>query len=227
MFAMKHNKLIIALSSVTATAYAGTPATVTAPPPAPAPSLCEWFVGGSFGQLYDVGNNLDSLIDNEIRYGGVDVEDLDMNMYTLHVGRGLTNQNGWDIAAYLEVAYLDGDMTISAFSSYQRKESTNIDFEMIPVTANLKVEHAIYGPVSGYLSGGLGYAWSRVSAEGEDANDGGFYAQLAAGLVYNVNESFEIFAGARWLYLDSVDFGDSTFELDNSFAWEAGLRFNF
>lgn len=227
---MKHKTLLVALSSVTATAYAGTSEVVApapAPAPAPEPSLCGWFIGGSYGQLSDVDNNLDSAINID----GVDVGNLDFDMYTLHVGRDLASENGWDVAAYLEVAYLDGDMSVSRtlFNSFQAPQSISADFDIdiIPVTANFKVEHVIYGPVSGYVTGGAGYAWTDISAEGQSENDGGFYAQASAGLLYNINEKFELFGGARWLYLSDLGFGDATFELDDSVAWEIGARYNF
>jgi hypothetical protein len=224
---MKHKSLLIALSSVTATAYAGTSYVAPAPAPAPEPVSCGWFLGGSFGQLYGVDSNIESLAEDGDIGSNLNVDDLDLNMYTLQVGRDLTNVNGWDVAAFLEVGYLEGDMSISAFDSIDGNLSTSLDFDIIPVTANIKVEHAIYGPVSGYLTAGAGYAWSKVEAEDQDENDGGFYAQASAGLIYNINESVELFGGARWLYLSDIGFGESEIELDDSFAWEIGARFNF
>jgi len=198
-----------------------------APAPAPEPSLCQWFMGGSFGQLSGVDSNLESLSVAD----ATDVSDLDFDMYTLHVGRSLTNQNGWDVAAFLEVGYLDGDVTLeeSLFSSFEAPQTTDtdLDFDIIPVTANIMVEHTIYGPISGYATAGAGYAWTEVSGDIDSDSDGGFYAQASLGLIYNINESFELFGGARWLYLNDLGFGDSSLELDDSFAWEIGARVNF
>ncbi len=95
------------------------------------------------------------------------------------------------------------------------------------MTANLKVEHTIYGPVSAYLTGGLGYAWTKISAYGDSNRDGGFYAQASAGLIYNVCERFELFGGARWLYLSDLNMGDTDIQLDDSWAWEIGACYNF
>lgn len=36
-----------------------------------------------------------------------------------------------------------------------------------------------------------------------------------------------MFGGARWVYLDSLEFGNTALELDDGFAWEAGFRYNF
>ena len=204
--------------------------------------MCEWFVGGTFGQVNNVGTNISNAdvygiaSDMAPLFGTVDsasVDKLDFNMYTLQVGRSLTNANGWDIAAYLEVGWLDGDMTFKGSGTagmtnvYNWSYSEKVDIDVVPVTINFKVEHAVYGPVSAYLTGGAGYAWSKVSGFGSDSTDGGFYGQLSAGLIYNINQQFEVFAGARWLYLQGVNMGDSDLELNNEFAWEVGLRYNF
>jgi hypothetical protein len=58
-------------------------------------------------------------------------------------------------------------------------------------------------------------------------SDGGFYAQASAGLIYNINSQFELYAGGRWRHLNSLEFGDIPLELDDSFAWEVGARVNF
>ena len=57
--------------------------------------------------------------------------------------------------------------------------------------------------------------------------DGGFYAQASAGLIYNINSQFELYAGGRWRHLNSLEFGDIPLELDDSFAWEVRARVNF
>ena len=166
---------------------------------------------------------------------GVDTEvsDVEFDMYTFHFGRDFGCNSGFDMAAYLEIGFLTGDMTVSSDlitpDGNINLFRDTLDLDIVPVTANFKVEHVVYGPVGAYLSGGIGYAWTNVESDdlGFDESDGGFYAQAAAGLVWNVNESFELFGGARWAYLEGLDFGDSGFELENTFGWEVGARFNF
>lgn len=228
---MKYSNLLSALGLATMTANAGTPAPVYTPPP-PEPSLCTWFIGGSYGQLSGVDTSLSNdfagITDD---FEGFEVDDLDLDMYTLHFGRGITNANGWDFAAYFEVAYLTGDTDISAvFDDGEDlvSQSANFDLDIIPVTLNFKVEHALFGPVSAYLTGGVGYAWTKIDGDDYSNNDGGFYAQASAGLIWNINESFELYGGVRWLHLEDLDIDeDFGIELEDSFAWEVGLRYNF
>lgn len=223
-----------------ASAFAGEPAPAYAPPQAAALPLTGWFIAGSFGQLYDVGKGLDSWAFNTTDYDSARVGKLDFDMYTLQIGRDLCPLGaGFGLAAYLEVNYLDGDVSIDAHPRTDTTLATDfgLDAQIIPVTANLKLEHTIAGPISCYLTGGLGYAWTKYSGENtsdsSSSTGGGFYAQLTAGLIYNITEQWEIFGGARWIYLSSLDGAKVGFnnaaeiKLQDSWSWEAGIRFNF
>jgi len=227
--------------ALAAPAFAGTSS--VAPASSSSPTLCEWFVGGTFGQLNNVGTNLSSsevtsiVNGNLLPAGGTlakaSLDNPDFNVYTLQVGRSLTNANGWDLAGYLEVGWLDGSMDFSGsgllsdlVTPWSASERVNVD--VVPVTLNFKVEHAIYGPVDGYVTAGAGYAWSKISGFGSDTRDGGFYGQASAGLLYNVCERFQLFGGARWSYLSHVNLGDTGIELNNNkIGWEVGARYVF
>lgn len=199
-------------------AFAGTP-TPVAPAPAPAPTLTEWFVGGSFGQFYGV-----EAFQSARLYSA---QDVDLNMFTLQFGRDFCPVAGFDMAAYLEVGYLYGDFnTVNSFPAAPL--AVKYDLDLLPVTMNLKFEHKLVGGLGAYLSGGLGYAWSSIKPQGgHENNDGGFYAQAAAGLVYNFCPNFELFGGARWIYINEVDVAGAPLADSNAFGWEAGLRYNF
>ncbi len=234
------NVLLLSMA-IAAPVFAGAPS--VAPSAAPSPTLCEWFVGGTFGQLNNVGTNLSTaqlnllagtLVPTNGTLDNARYDRPDFNVYTLQVGRSLSNANGWDLAAYMEAGWLDGSMDIKGsgtiavpgLPAWSATERVNID--IIPVTLDFKVEHAIYGPVEAYLTGGAGYAWTKVSGFGSTTHDGGFYGQVSAGLIYNVCEEFELFAGARWYYLSHVNLGDTTGELNNEkIGWEIGARYNF
>jgi hypothetical protein len=168
------------------------------------------------------------------------VSDVNLDMYSLHFGRSLASVGGFDLAAYLEVAWITGDMDVEGiatnltggpngpnFGNQILVFSGDLDVDIVPVTLNFKAERNIYGPIGAYCSGGIGYAWTHVSGLGMSESDGGFYAQAAAGLVWNVTSSFDIYGGGRWIYLDSLDFGDTGIELDNQLGWEVGLRYKF
>lgn len=155
------------------------------------------------------------------------VGDVDLNMFTLQFGRDFAPVGGFDMAAYLEVGYLYGDFnTLDAF--YKPALAVKYDLDRLPVTLNLKFERNLVGGLGVYLSGGLGYAWSSIKPQGgHEENDGGFYAQAAAGLVYNFCPNFEMFGGARWIYFDNVDVAGAPLADSNAFGWEVGLRYNF
>lgn len=208
-------------------AFAGTPAYVAPAPPAPAPTLTEWFIGGSYGQL----NNVDTGLDFADHAG-----DVDFDLYTLHLGRTLGCFAGFDTAAYLEVGYAEGNAGFEytyGTTALFRAEG-DVDLEMIPLTLNFSLERNLVGGLGCYITAGAGYAWTKASLEFDggyddiDENDGGFIAQATAGLVYNFNESCEIFGGIRWMYLDSVDWADvDSLSQNDAFGWEVGLRYNF
>ncbi len=204
-------------------AFGGTTAYV-APAPAPAPTLTEWFIGGSYGQL----NNVDIVDDVEV----------DFDLYTLHFGRTLGCFAGFDTAAYLEVGYAEGDIGVEDDIGLTAPFiiDGSLDLEMIPVTLNVSFERNLVGGLGCYITAGAGYAWTKATLDFDsvagstefDESDGGFIAQATAGLVYNFNESCEIFGGIRWMYLDSVDWADGgNFSSNDAFGWEVGLRYNF
>jgi|GEM_PF-1053687 len=238
---MKLKSLLFIAS--TATVFAGTPSVAPAPAPAPAPTLAEWFVGGTFGELNNVGTSLSTaqvynivgsnLVPSGGRLSQASIDKPDFNVYTLDFGRSITNYNGWDLAGYLEVGWLDGNMKFKGSgylypSQVAWSASDTADIDIIPVTINGKVQHQIYGPIDGYLTAGIGYAWSKVSAFGSDTTDGGFYGQASAGLLYNVCPQFQLFGGARWYYLSHVNMGDTGIDLGNDkIGWEIGARYKF
>lgn len=214
---MKLLTLITTAVSMTATAFAGGSSKQVISTPAPAPTLGGWFVGGTYGQL-DAGHNGEDLLP------GNTIDDVDFDIYTLHIGRDLGRQVlGFDTAAYLEVGLMDGETSIVG------NDTIGVDVELIPVTANIKFERPIFNQFSAYVTAGVGYAFSDISGAGQSATDGGFIAQATAGVLYNITAQFEAFAGVRYMFLDNVNFGGiaSPLELDNEIGWELGLRYNF
>ena len=218
---MKLLTLITAASSVTATAFAGEPAPMA---PAPAPSSCwdGWFAGATYGQ-FDTEPSLDGEFDLE----DGEYSDFDFDMFTLHVGRDLDTQFlGCDLAAYFEIGFLMGDLSYSEFRS-NGFDSGSLDLDIIPLTFNIKAERALFAGVKGYITAGIGYAFTQMDIGPISLGDGGFYAQASIGLAYDITPNWEIFGGARWLYLSSLDFGIPGAEIDDAVAWEVGLRYNF
>jgi opacity protein-like surface antigen len=165
------------------------------------------------------------------------IDDFEFDMYTLHIGRDLSTQFlGCDLAAYLEVGFISGDATLTyglllydeqLDLDYLFTERTGIDIDIIPVTINLKAEREFFGGIKGYITAGIGYAFTKVEFLGEDESDGGLYAQAQIGLAYDITDQWEIYGGARWMYLSGLDLGFEYVELDDAVAYEIGLRYSF
>lgn len=220
---MKLLTLITAAGSVTATAFAGEPAPVQTAP-APAATLGGWFAGVGFGQ-FESDSNVESIAYNDYGVDEPNIGEFEFDMYSLHVGRNLGTQVlGCDLSAYLEVAYLTGDANLTDDGA----PVTGIDLDIIPITFNLMAQRELFAGIKGYISAGIGYAFTSADVSAlSDEDDGGFYAQASIGLAYDVTEQWQIFGGARWLYLSDLDFGYNGAELDDAVGYEIGLRYNF
>ncbi len=180
-------------------------------PPPPEPSLWQWFAGGSVGYL-------------------VDAEE---EMYTLHVGVDLPSQlAGWDQALYLEVGYADADLSYMSsgcdpnYPTACMPVVSTYKIETIPVTVNYKLERALTETLNMYIGVGVGAANIDVSSSGFSDDEWAFYAQVFAGLLYNVNESCEIYCGGRWIYVDDYTIGGSSMADSDDWMVEIGGRIN-
>lgn len=200
-----------------------------APAVAPAPCLWTWFAGGSGGY----------------------VDDIDNDMWTLHVGKEYKCPGSESShAIFLEVGWTGWDESDSFHHDYyydasntktdiRRSMDVDFDFDIIPITINYKYESRLTNRLNWYIGGGLGIAISSIDVDvaggpSDNEDETNFYGHLFAGLVYNVSDSFEIFGGARYLYMDGTDdvsIGGMKYDipgvLDDDFFYELGLRFNF
>lgn len=103
----------------------------------------------------------------------------------------------------------------------------NIDLDIVPITLDYKYEYMFNESFGLYAGVGAGASLVDISAGFVSDDDWVFTAQAFAGLVYNVSPSFEIYAGARYIWMDDVSlFGASIDDLDDV-GVGAGLRFNF
>lgn len=215
--------------ALASTAHAGTDYSAKAMPQAAAPScLWSWFAGGSGGYLSG---------------------DWDEDIYTLHVGaeRKCTGSDA-SHAVYLEVGYTEkSDSYGSSLSNDPYKKTIIItprfgfdyDIEIIPITLNYKYERTLSGNFNWYVGAGAGIALydaemsSGLIKGGSISNDDNvFYAHVFAGVTYNVSESFEIFGGVRYVYMDDPDFFsgaaiEDDLSPDGDLHIEIGARFNF
>ena len=193
---------------------AGEKAALSPVAPPPSPTLWQWFVGGSIGYL----------------------DDLDTEMYHLHAGVDLPSQlGGFDQAIFLEVGYANPDQTIASgyYPEYpngyegMRVSSIRGEADLIPITLNYKLERALTDSFSMYFGGGIGAAYVDVDALGSSDDDWTFYGQVFGGLLYNINEMWEIYGGVRWIYIDDTDVFGVSVDSEDDWLAEIGVRINF
>ena len=208
-----------------ATAQAGTPTT-----PAPGVGLWKWFVGGSVGYLTDQ----------------------DEVMYNLQAGAEYKAPGArGSHAIYLEVGFTqdDDNHVYDPGLPGSSVVYSTLDLNMIPITLNYKYEATLSGRLNYYLGLGLGIAildcsydwhWTppyppfNTTRGSDDQTDVRFYGDVFAGLTYDVSDSFEIFAGVRYIFMDNVDrhidvtnVPDYEAGINNTVLFELGVRINF
>ena len=150
--------------------------------------------------------------------GGVDyMFDAEEPFYNGHLGYDFGNGS----SLFLESGWLgeeEGPSFLFPFTA---------DVDIVPVTLNYKYEHMFNDAFGLYAGIGAGASNVDVSAGVFSDDDWVLTAQAFAGLVYNVTPNFEIYAGARYVWLDDVSlFGANIDDLDDV-GVGAGLRFNF
>ncbi len=192
-------------------------------PPPPAPCLWTWFAGGSVGQF---------------------TGDWDGEIYTLHVGAEYKCPTSkCSHAIFLEVGYTEDDGRLitndQGIGYYDRYD---YEASIMPITLNYKFECALTNSLNWYVGAGAGVALvdvdidytsyirgTAVTSSSFSRDDTVFYAHIFAGLTYNINERFEIFGGARYVFMDDVNLGSGDIEspIDGEIHYELGARFNF
>lgn len=200
-------KSIFLLSLILAVpAYAGTSEVMTesTPPSVNQDSTWQWFVGGSAGYLIDY----------------------EEDMYTFQLGANSPWVfSGWSVALFGEVGWTENHDGFSGFAPI----GSGLDLDLVPMTFNVKFEHLITGGLSAYVGSGLGTTYLdadyRAGTRSRHTDDWVLTAQAFAGLAYHVNDTVELFGGARWIYFDDTDIRGVS--LGDDFLFEAGLRFHF
>ncbi|MBK1832135.1 outer membrane beta-barrel protein [Verrucomicrobiaceae bacterium R5-34] len=218
--------LLAGLTLVTAAqageSYSPKGKTIIAPPPAPS-CLWTWFAGGSYGKM--------------------DADHWDEDIYTLHLGieRTCVSNPCGSHAFFLEVGYTEKDEDLfiptstNLTNGFDQYGNIDMEWEIIPITLNYKFECNLTGNLNWYVGAGAGIALvdfeASSSYDNVDFDDTVFYAHIFAGLTYNVSESFEIYAGARYVIMDNPDLSgtvyDEVADLDGGIHYELGARFNF
>ena len=177
-------------------------------------------------------------------------------MYTLHLGLEYKKPDRQGThALYLELGFTQDDTNYHyappPFITGGRIEKANLDLNIYPITLNYKYEAPLTSCLNYYLGLGLGvaildnsYDWSWTQggvappnhqASGDENNsDTRFYGHLFAGMSYDVSDSFEIFGGIRYLFMDDLDWksevrgtSDYPMGIDDDVLLELGARYHF
>ena len=188
--------------------------------PPPPSCLWTWFAGGSAGEIDG---------------------DWDEEIYTLHVGvERKCPGEACSHAFFLEVGWTEKD---TRYHGIIGDYPTDIKFEceVIPITLNYKYECQLSNKLNWYVGAGAGVALTdckasitrRTTSASNSEDETVFYAHVFAGLVYNVNESLEVYGGVRHVFMDDPDFFSvgkalgEKFEIDGGIHYELGVRYNF
>lgn len=198
------NKFIIpialtALAALPVTAGESTTTTYT-PAPQEASPMWQWFAGGSVAYLFEY----------------------DEPMYSINAGvTSPWSPLGFKTSFFLEGGFVEDDnesripLGVSGIPS---------DLEIIPVTANVQFEKALTNTIGVYVGGGVGAAFTDLKVAGfSNDHDAVFTGQVFAGLNFHIGENSEVYTGGRWIHFDDAD----TYNLDDSWAVEAGYRWKF
>ena len=227
-------------------AFAGTPATVA--PPAPS-CLTSWFAGASVGYLTELEEPMYTVhlgVTNSCwMIGGWNVglfaevgytqKDEDYSPRERTSVPPPVNFNGNKLS--VDVDEMGQLLQWAADRFYAH---TSYDLDIIPITLNVKFERTLSGNLNAYFGGGLGVALVDLDIgvsngdnirESASDSDWVFYGQLFAGLSYSVSPNFQIFGGARWIYMSDADLSDqgynATLELGSDCLLELGACYKF
>jgi outer membrane protein W len=103
--------------------------------------------------------------------------------------------------------------------------------DLLPVTLNYRLQTASTGKFGYYFGAGAGFA--RATIDGVSINgpvrlrDHSFAAQAFAGVTYQVGPSTNLSLGAKYIWVDDMEFVGSTVEVGDDVAIQAGFTFKF
>jgi opacity protein-like surface antigen len=149
-----------------------------------------------------IGGSAGYLIDNEEAY------------YTIHGGVKLGESGPLTHSLFVEAAYAEFDETI-------------ITTDIVPVTLNYKLDYNFTDRFSLYGGVGVGAAFvdSEVGPFSDDSVE--LAAQAFLGLGYDVTPNFQIYTGARYIWVDDSEIFNVPVDIGDDVGVELGLRFKF
>lgn len=134
--------------------------------------------------------------------------------YTLHLGMKIAESGPVSHSLYIEGAYTE-------------LTALGVDSEIIPVTLNYKMEYYFNDAFSFYagLGGGAAFVNNDVLGFSDDSVE--FTAQVFAGFGYDVSSNFQLYTGARWVWVDDSEIGGGAVDIGDDIGLELGARFKF
>jgi opacity protein-like surface antigen len=149
-----------------------------------------------------VGGSAGYLLDNEEEY------------YTLHLGAKLGESGPLTHSLYLE----------GAWSEF---ENLGLETQIVPVTLNYKLDYALTDRFSIYGGVGAGAAFvdTEVGPFSDDSVE--LAAQIFAGVGYDVTPNFQLYTGARWIWVDDSEIFNVPVDIGDDVGLELGARFKF
>jgi len=148
------------------------------------------------------GGSVGYLIDNEEEF------------YTLHLGMKIAESGPITHSIFLEGAYAE-------FSNFA------LETDVLPVTLNYKLDYALTDSFSFYAGAGLGAAFVDTSFGVFDDSSTELTGQIFAGIGYDVCEHFQLYSGARWIWIDDSKLGPLSVDLGDDVGVELGGRLKF
>jgi len=113
-----------------------------------------------------------------------------------------------------ELSYQKND--IDSLSAYGQSESLNGDISAFTFLANGYFDFATGGPLTPYITAGIGYSKVEVDFEGETEDDNLFTYQIGVGVGYAMSDATTL--DLRYRYLGAQDFESSDYDPNLGFG---------
>jgi len=140
--------------------------------------------------------------------------DAEEPLYTLHLGKTFAQSGPLSHSLFAEVGFSDED-------------DSSVELDFVPVTLNYKLDYQFGGGLSFYAGAGAGAAFLNVDAFGDSDDSVEFMAQAFAGVGYDISPNFQIYGGARYIWVDDTELLGVSVDAGDDVALEIGARFRF
>lgn len=140
--------------------------------------------------------------------------DSEEEFYTLHLGMKIAESGPVTHSLFIEGAYTE-------------LTALGIDSEIIPVTLNYKLDYYFTDRLSFYAGAGAGAAFVNNDVLGFSDDSVELTAQIFTGFGYDVTSNFQLYTGARYVWVDDWEFRGGAVEIGADLGLELGMRFKF